>query len=114
MVEHKFDNEYNVVLFALSSLLDRFEEEDRLFPAQCIWWLASINQFMEIVLFYQLHNVFTSEFIKNCVVTPSPQRPSTAALVSESNIPELDLSIDSDTLIHPSRKKLSNRYRIDK
>lgn len=52
MVGHKFDKEYDVLLFAVSSLLDQFKNEERLFAAQCIWLLASIIQYTEILIFY--------------------------------------------------------------
>jgi len=37
MVNLKFNNEYDVILFTLSVLLNRFEKDDGLFVAQCIW-----------------------------------------------------------------------------
>jgi len=44
MTEYKFNNEYNVILYTLSLLLDCFESEDQHFAAQYTWWLASIIQ----------------------------------------------------------------------
>jgi len=35
MVEHKFNNKYDIIPCAFSSLLDCFEKEDQLFAAQC-------------------------------------------------------------------------------
>jgi len=52
MTEHRFNNKYNVILCALSLLPDRFHMEDQLFAAQYIWWLASIIQYMEILIYY--------------------------------------------------------------
>jgi len=37
MTEHKFNNEYDVILSTLSLQLDHFENEDQLCAAQCIW-----------------------------------------------------------------------------
>jgi len=52
MPEHKFDNQYNVIIFALSTILDQLERINQSFAAQCVWWLASIIQYTEILLFY--------------------------------------------------------------
>jgi len=70
MPEHKFDNEYDVIIFALSAILDQLEKKDHIFAAQCIWWLTSIIQYTEILLFYRQYNIFLSYYVKNCIVTP--------------------------------------------
>jgi len=55
LVEDMFDNEYDIVLFVLSSLREEYKKEDRLFAAQCIWWLAGIIQYTELWIFYRHH-----------------------------------------------------------
>jgi len=70
MVEHKFNTNNYSTLFALSLLLDRFEKDDQLFAAQCVWWLASIIQSTEILLCDQNYKIFPSEYINNSVVMP--------------------------------------------
>jgi len=72
MVEHKFNNEYDIILHALSLLLDHFEKDDQLFAAQWIWWLASIIQFTEILTYYRHYKIFPSDFITDLVVALLP------------------------------------------
>jgi len=67
MVEHNFNNEYKVILFTLSALLDQFEKEDRFFAAQCIWRLASTIPLTEILIYFQHSKVFPSDYTKNLV-----------------------------------------------
>ena len=96
MVEQKFNNKYNIILYALSYLLDRFEQKDQLFAVQCNWWLASITQFTGTLMFYRRYRIFTSDYMKNSVVTPldQPLKPS----VSESNISKLHLELNNSRL----------------
>jgi len=110
MVEHKFDNKYDVILITLSLLLDRFEEEDQQFAAQCIWWLANIIPFTDIVIFYRHHTVFLSEVIKDCVVTTLLQRVCSQALVLESDIPALDM--DQDTISSEANLDISSDIKV--
>jgi len=90
MPEDKFDNEYDVIIFALSTILDQLERQDQLFAAQCIWWLASIIQYMEILLFYRQYQIFPSYYVKNCIVTPLPA--VNKEVQPEEEIPALDLA----------------------
>ena len=60
MTKYTFDNEYDVIIFALSIILDQLEWKDHLFATQCIWWLASIIQYSDILLFYRRHKIFPS------------------------------------------------------
>ena len=69
MVEHMFNNEYDIILCALSLFLDHFEEEDQVFAAQCIWWIAGIMQFTEILTYYRHSKVFPSEYVANLLIT---------------------------------------------
>jgi len=88
MTEHKFNNKSDNILYAVSLLLDQFQREDRVFAAQCIWWLASIIQFMEIVTYYQCYKLFPSDYVNNLVVTHSLKQET---LIPESDIPKLDI-----------------------
>jgi len=90
MPEHKFDNEYDVIIFALSVIFDQLEKNDHIFAAQYIWWLASIIQYMEILLFYRQYNIFLSYYVKNWIVTPLPKVNKGAEL--EQEIFELQLA----------------------
>jgi len=94
-------------------LLDQIEKEDRLFAALCIWWLASVIQFTDILTYYRLYKKIPSEVIRDCVVTPLPTQETAEALIPESNIPALDINqysdilgsnhnINSDIEVHPS------------
>jgi len=111
MVEHKFNNVCDIILYAVSYLSDWFEQKDQLFAAQRIRWLASITQFTETLMFSWHYRIFTSDYMKNSEVTPldQPLKPS----VSESNISKLQLELDNsqlhwelDTDHHPISIKL--------
>jgi len=52
MPEQTFNNDYDIIGCAFALLLRRFEEEDNWFAAQCIWWLASIIQYIEILKYH--------------------------------------------------------------
>jgi len=68
------------------------EKDDQLFPVQCIWWLASIIKFTEILTYYRHYKVFLSEYVVNQVVTPLPQNQLDDQLIPESDIPLLDIN----------------------
>jgi len=90
MPGHKFNNEYDMIIFALSTILNQLERQNQIFAAQCIWWLASIIQYMEILLFYWRYQIFPSYYVKNCIVTPLPA--VNEEVQPEKEIPELDLA----------------------
>ena len=86
MVEHDLNNMYNIILCALSLLLDRFEKENQLFAAQCIWCIASIIHFTEMLINCRHYQVFPSDYVKNLVSTPSPARVKEGSLIPETEI----------------------------
>jgi len=92
MTEHKFHNEYDIILHMLSWFLDPFEKGDQLLSAQSIWWTASIIQFTEILIYYRDYTIFHSDFVKDLVVMPLPFQLPLKRIVPESEIPELDLA----------------------
>jgi len=73
-------------------LLDHFEKEDQLFAALCIWWQANIIQFTEILIYYRHYKIFPSDDKNYLEVTPVSDKPVESLLISESDIPELNLS----------------------
>jgi len=91
MREHKFNNEYDAILCPFSLLLDCFGKEDQLFAAQYIWWLASIIQFTEILIYYRDYKVYTSDYVKNLVVTPLAENRKVSP---KSEISVLDIEKD--------------------
>jgi len=74
MTDKRFTNDYNIIVYAFALLIRRFWTEDNIFAAQCIWWLASIIHYMETLRFHFEYQVFPSEYIRDCVVTPLPGR----------------------------------------
>jgi len=94
MNELEFQNEWDIILFTLSLLLDRFEKEHQLFAAQCIWWLASVIQFTEIWIYYQHYKIFPSDYFKNPGITLLDQPGEGTDTVPDSDIPELNLDSD--------------------
>ena len=74
MVVHKFNTEYNIILCTFSILLDQFKKEDQIIAAQCIWWLASIIEVTEILIYYRQYRLFPSDYVKNLAVTALPSQ----------------------------------------
>ena len=101
MVCHKFDNNYDMILSAFGALLDHFQSGDMLFTVQCIWWIASIIKFTEILTYYRQYKIFPSEYLQNWIVSPLA-RNKDGRSVSDCDIPEirLDRHIESSG-IHP-------------
>jgi len=98
MVEQPFTNEYDIIVCTLALLLRWFQQEDNLFAAQCIWWLASIIQYTEILKFHLQYNTYPSIYVKDLKVTPLICHIDKRDLIEETNIPELDLDHTSDTV----------------
>jgi len=105
MVEQKFNNEYDIIRWDVSLLLDRFERGNQVFAAQCIQLLASIFQFTKILIHYHNCKVFLSEYVDSLVVSPFSNPAMAGLLISESNIPVLHCN-DSDTEVHSGRSNL--------
>jgi len=70
MTEWRFTNDYDIIVYALYPLIRQFQREDNIFAAQCIWWLASIIQYTEILKYYCEYQVFLSAYVRDLVVTP--------------------------------------------
>jgi len=112
MTKQTFENDYDIIVFVFALLTRRFQREDNIFAAQCIWWLAGIIQYKEILRFYFEYQVFPSEYIKDCVVTPLPERTSEEIAIPDDDISELDLAEEPITksskrnyVEHLSRRK---------
>jgi len=97
MTEWKFTNDYDIVACAFTLLLPWFQQDDEHFAAHCIWWLASIIRYMEILKFHLEYNAYPSAYIKDCIVTPLLSQVDNGTTVPESDIPALDLDLNSDT-----------------
>jgi len=110
VVEHKFNKTYEIILYALSSLLDRLEREDQLFAAQRIWSLASIIQFTEILIYYRLYTVFPSEYVNNLMISPVSNSGIAGPLILESEIPSLDIN-DSNAEVHSGQSNWLPNYQ---
>jgi len=93
MPEYKFNNEHDMIIFALSAILDQLERKDQLFAARCVWWLASIIQDTNMLLFYRRYNIFPSYYVKNCIVTPTSE--ANKGVLSDQELPELELAESS-------------------
>jgi len=80
-LERKFKNDYDVWVCAVSLLLRRIATEDNIFAALCISRLASIIQYTEILKFHLQYNIFPSDCIRDCIVTPSLSQINEGTLV---------------------------------
>lgn len=114
MVDPEFNHDYDVILCHLSLLLDQFEKGNQLFTALCIWWLASMIRFTEILFDYRYFTIFPSHYIINCEVTPLLRQELSQSIISESDIPILDPNNNSDIAVHPSREKFLPKHREPK
>jgi len=95
MVKHKFNTKYYIILCAFSLLLDCFTKEEQLFAAQCVWWLASIIEFTDILTYHHHCKIFPLDYLNNVVVTPLPGCSNQRLSVPETNVPALDISTDT-------------------
>jgi len=85
--------------------------EDRLSAAQSIWWLASIIQFTEILVYNRQYKIFSSDYIIICKVKPLPSILPGGSLIPESDIPAMDINIDADCQANSSQWKLPPKAR---
>lgn len=111
-----FNNKYNVILLTLSKLLDCFKKQDQLFAAHCVWWLASIIQFTEVLIYYRQYKIFLSDYLNNLVVTPLDQCREIINKVPDSDISDLqlDFNLSPELAVNSSMKKLLPSYRNQK
>jgi hypothetical protein len=58
---YTFNNKYYIVIWSLSKLLDVFKQKNQLFAASCVWLLASLIKFTDILAYYRLYHLFPSE-----------------------------------------------------
>jgi len=66
----------------------------------------------DIIVFYFEYQIFPSDYIKNCVVTPLPDKSAIKDIIPEDEIPILNLeeeivseSTRRNYIEHPSRKR---------
>jgi len=97
MTERKFTNDNDIFVCAFTLLLRLFQQEDKYFATHCIWWMASIIQYTEILKFHLEYNTYQSAYIKDCIVTPLLSQVDNRTILPESDILALDLDLNSDT-----------------
>jgi len=107
MNDRHFNNKYDEILWTFSPLLDRFEKEDQLFPAQSIWWIASVIQFTEILTYYRHYKISPGDSVRNNNTSPEESTTADSCMPTEA-IPKLDLNRTSESekdlrIVHPSR-----------
>jgi len=114
MVKWEFHNDNNIITYTLFLLIQRFRKEDNIYAAQCIWWLASIIQYTEILKYYVDYQVFPSDYVRDCIVTPLLHHDHSGAIVPDSEIPALNLNCDSDIEDQSAEEGLQIDFRINK
>jgi len=92
MVKHKFNDKYEVILCALWLILDCSDMEDRVFAAMCIWWLASIIQFTDILLYYRHTKIFPPDYLNDLVFMPLEQTHRNPCSIPDSENTKLTLN----------------------
>jgi len=114
MTTREFTNDYDIIIYAFFLLIHWFKKEDNIFVAQCIWWLASIIQYTEVLTYYFDYQIFPSEYLRDCIVTPLLQKDNSGTIVPDSDIPEIDLHLNSDIEDQLSGEELLIDTRINK
>jgi len=121
MNDQKFNNEYDVIVFTLCITLGHFEKEDYSFAEQCIWWLASLIQFMVILIYYQRYTVFLCDDIDNPEVTPLGSTTIINLIVADSDISHLDIATEhmgntaeDIRVLRPMQENIIAHYHISK
>jgi len=77
-------------------LIRRFQKEANIFGEWCGRWLGSIIQYTEILKYYLQYQIFTSEYLTDCGLTPLTIQGGRETIIPESDILELQLDSDSD------------------
>jgi len=95
MTRQTFNNDYDIIVYAFPLLIRWFKEENNIFAAQCIWWLASIIQYTEIFKFYLEYQIIPWTYGEDCVVTPLPRRVHEETIIPDSDIPEPQSDFDT-------------------
>jgi hypothetical protein len=85
LMVYVFTNDHDIIIFIFSRFIDDFEKNDQLFAAQCIWWLANLIQFTEVLTYFRHYRIFPSEYKES---------------TEEATVRE---SLSNDSSIHPSR-----------
>jgi hypothetical protein len=106
LMVYLFTNDHDIIICIFSRLLDGFEKNDQLFAAQCIWWLAHLIQWTEVLTYYRHYRIFPSEYKE-----PIEGEPLEGSKTSDNtDVSDLDLNqtlIDGSLMrywnIHPSR-----------
>ena len=114
MTRQEFTSKYDIITYAFFLLIQWFQKEDNIFAAQCIWWLASIVQYTEILKYSFDYQIFPSEYVRDCIVKPLPQKDDNRTLASESDIPALDLKYSTDIEEQLSEAELQIEFQINK
>jgi len=70
--------------------------DDNIFATQCIWWLASVIQYTERLKYYFEYQLFPSDYLRDCTVTPLINPVVNRSIVSEFIIPDLNRNYLSD------------------
>jgi hypothetical protein len=89
---HSFNNEHDIVVWTLSYLLHRFEDSRNLFAAQCVWWVASLIQLTDILVYYHRYNIFPSEYQNQFEESSVSNTRKSPEIVPERDIPPLELT----------------------
>ena len=113
MNERKLTNDHDIIVYTLFLSIRWFQKEDNIFAAQCVWWLASIIQYTEILNYYVQYQTFPSEYVRDCILTPLPSCDNEGTIIPESDIPVLNLNRDSDIEEQLSEEELRIDPRIN-
>jgi len=114
MTTREFTNHYHIIIYALFLLIHGFKKEDNIFAAQCIWWLASIIQYTEVLTYYFDYQIFPSECLRDFTVTLLPQKDDSGTIVPDADTPEIGLILNSDIKNQLSGEELRIDTQISK
>jgi hypothetical protein len=63
-----------------------------LFAAQCVWWVASLIQLTDILVYYHRYNIFPSEYQNQFEESSVGNTRKSPEIVPERDIPPLELT----------------------
>jgi hypothetical protein len=85
-----FNNDHDIFIGTLSTLLDEFEKGSQLFAAQWIWWLASIVGYTDVLIYYRQYKIFPSDYLA------SKEKDSQKPAIIDNNYDIPYVSLDND------------------
>jgi len=102
-----FQNEADIILWTLAMLLVTFEEQQYLFAAQCIWWIAALVQLDPALKYLINHRKFPSD-----ITRVNAERESIRPSI-ERGISSTPRDIQRYSKLNKNTELVENQYQAD-